>query len=70
MPKLKEFERPFFQVPTEIERVKIGLSTGNHGTVTKPASASSSGSSIEDFKKEIVARQCCTLKNPANSIEK
>jgi hypothetical protein len=55
--------------------VKIGRSSGDHGTVTKPASASSSGNFIEGSKKEpeILAearRCCCALKNPANPIEK
>jgi hypothetical protein len=36
----------------EIKRVKIGRSSGNHGTVTKPMSASSGGSFIEGFKEE------------------
>jgi hypothetical protein len=52
MHKLKEFERSFFQMPVEIERVKIGCSNGNHGTVMKPASASSRGNFINGSKKE------------------
>jgi hypothetical protein len=57
----------------EIKRVKIGRSSGNHGTVTKPATASSSENFIEGSKEETEisaeARQCCTLKNLANPIE-
>jgi hypothetical protein len=74
MHKLKEFERPFFQMPTEIERVKINRSSGNHGTVTKPASASRSGNFIEDSKEEtdilVEAGRCCALKNMVNPIGK
>jgi hypothetical protein len=53
----------------EIERVEIGRSSG---TVTKLASAPSSGKVIEGSKEEILAeaRQCCALKNLANPIEK
>jgi hypothetical protein len=58
----------------EIERVKIGRSSGNHGTITKPTSQSSSGNFIEGSKEEteILAesRRCCALTNLANSIEK
>jgi hypothetical protein len=58
----------------EIERVKIGRSIGNHGTVTKPTSASSSGNFIEGSKEETKilaeARRCCALKNLANPIKK
>jgi hypothetical protein len=74
MHKLKEFERPLFQMPRKIERVKIDRSSGNHGTVTKPASASSSGSFIEGSKEETEtlaeARRCCALRNVANPIGK
>jgi hypothetical protein len=74
MHRLKEFERPLFQMPMEIERVKLGRSSGNHGTVTKPASASSSGNFIEGSKEETEvlaeARRCCDLKTLANPIEK
>jgi hypothetical protein len=59
-------------MPMEIERVKTGRSSGNHGAVTKPAS--SLGNLIEGSKEEteILAevRRCCTLKNLANPIEK
>jgi hypothetical protein len=58
----------------EIEKVKIGRSSGNDGTVTKPGSASSSGNFIKGSTKETVilaaARRCCALKNLANPIEK
>jgi hypothetical protein len=74
MHKLKEFEHPRFQIPMQIERVKISRSSGNHVTVTKPASASSSRNFIEGSKKEteilVGARRCCALKNLANPIEK
>jgi hypothetical protein len=74
MYKLKEFECPLFQMPVEIERVEISCSSGNHGAVTKPASASSSGNFIESSKAETEimaeARRCCALKNLANPIEK
>jgi hypothetical protein len=73
MHKLKEFERPPFQMPMDRE-AEIGRSSGNHGTVTKPASASSSGKFIEGSKDEneilAEARRCCALKNFANPIEK
>jgi hypothetical protein len=46
MHKLKEFERPLFEMSMEIGRVKIGRSSGNHGTVTKLASASSRGAGL------------------------
>jgi xanthine dehydrogenase molybdopterin-binding subunit B len=52
MHKLKEFERSVFQMPMEIDRVKIGSSSGNHGTATKPMSASSGGNCTEGFKEE------------------
>jgi CO dehydrogenase/acetyl-CoA synthase delta subunit len=35
MHKLKEFDRPLSSMPVEIERVKIGRSSGNRGTLTK-----------------------------------
>jgi hypothetical protein len=58
----------------EIKRVKIGYSSGNHGTVTKPAPASSSENFIEGSKEETEilaqARRCCALANLANPIEK
>jgi hypothetical protein len=57
----------------EIERVKIARSSGNHGTVTKPASASSSGNFIEDSKEEtdiLAEARRCVLKNLANPTEK
>jgi hypothetical protein len=61
-------------MPMEIERVKIGRSSGNHGSVTKPVSASSSGNFVEGSKEEAEilaeARRCCALKNLANPIEK
>jgi hypothetical protein len=63
-----------FQRPMEIERVKISRSTRNHGTVTKPVSALSSGNFIKGSKEktEILseARRYCALKNRANPIEK
>jgi hypothetical protein len=68
MHKLKEFERPLFQVPMEIERVKIGRLSGNHGTVAK--SASGSGNSIGGSKGEIEILAEVGLKNLANPIEK
>jgi hypothetical protein len=52
MNKLKEFDLPLFQMPMKIERAKIGRLSGNHGTVTKPVSAASSGNFIEDSKEE------------------
>jgi hypothetical protein len=52
MRKLKKLERPLFQMPMEIERVKVGPSSGNHGTVTKPASVSSNRNFIEGSKEE------------------
>jgi hypothetical protein len=74
MHKLKEFERPLCQMPMEIERVKIGHSSGNHRTVTKPASVSSSRNFIEGSKEktEILAgaRRSGHLKNLANPTEK
>jgi hypothetical protein len=58
----------------EIERAKIGRSGGNHGTVTKTASVSSSGNFIEVSKEETEilaeARRRCALKNLANPIKK
>jgi hypothetical protein len=61
-------------MPMEIERVKIGRSSGDHGTMTKLASASSRENFIEGSKEETEslaeARQCCALKNLANPIEK
>jgi hypothetical protein len=39
-------------MPMKIERVKIGRSSGNHGTVTKPVSVLSSGNFIEGSKEE------------------
>jgi hypothetical protein len=73
MRKLKEFERPFFQMPMEIERVKICRSSGNHRTVTKPASVPNSGNFIEGSKEETEilaeARRCGALKNRANPFE-
>jgi hypothetical protein len=54
----------------EIEGLKISRSSRNHGTVTKPTSASSSGNFIEGFKEETEVRRCCALKNLANLIEK
>jgi hypothetical protein len=61
-------------MPMEIERVKIGPSSGNRGTVTNPASESSSGNFIEGPKEEteILAevRRCYCLKTLANPIEK
>jgi hypothetical protein len=61
-------------MPMEIERMKIGRSSGNHGTVTKPASASRNGNFIKGSKKETEisaeARRCFALKNLANPIEK
>jgi hypothetical protein len=72
MHKLKEFKCPLFQMPMEIERVKIARSSGNHGTVTK--SLSSLGNFIEGYKEEteilVEARRCCALKNLANPVEK
>jgi hypothetical protein len=53
MHKLKEFEYSSFQIPVEIEKVKIGRSSGNHGTVRKLASASSSGNFIEGSKERM-----------------
>jgi hypothetical protein len=54
--------------------VKIGRSSGNHGNVTKPASASRGGNFIKGSKDEteilVKACQCCYLKNLANPIEK
>jgi hypothetical protein len=74
MHKLKEFEQPLFQMPIEIERVKIGRLSGNHGTVAKQVSASSSGNFIQGSKDEneilTQARRCCVLKGLANPIEK
>jgi hypothetical protein len=74
MDKLKEFERPLFQMPMEIERVKTGSSSGNHGTVTKLASASRNENFIKGSKEESEildeARQCYALKNLANPIGK
>jgi hypothetical protein len=74
MHKLKECDCPLFQMPREIERVKIGCSSGNHGTLTKPASASSSRNYIYGSKKEteilVEARRCYALKTRANPIEK
>jgi hypothetical protein len=74
MRKLKEFECPLFQLPMEMERVKIGRSSGNHGTVTKPVSASGTKNFIEGSKEatEILteARRCCAFRNLANPIEK
>jgi hypothetical protein len=58
----------------EIVTVKIGPPSGNHGTVTKPTSASSSGNFIKRSKEETEilaeAGRCCALKNLANPIEK
>jgi hypothetical protein len=72
--KLKEFEHSRFEMPMEIEKVKIGRSSGNHGIATKPASASISGNFIEDSKEETAIlnedRRCCALKNLVNPIEK
>jgi hypothetical protein len=74
MHRLKEFECPLFQMPVEMESLKIGRSSGNHGTVTKSASASSNRNCIKGFKEEIAilaeARRCCALKNLANPIGK
>jgi hypothetical protein len=74
MHKLKEFKRSGFQIPMEIEGLKTGRSSENHGTVTKPASALSSGNVVEGSKEEAgilaEAGRCCVLKNLANSIEK
>jgi hypothetical protein len=74
MHKLKEFERPLFHMLMYIERAKIGCSSGNHGIVTKSASASSSGKFIEGSKEETEilaeARRCCPLKNLVNAIKK
>jgi hypothetical protein len=71
--KPKDFERTLFQMRMEIERVKISRSSGNHGTVTEPALASSRGNFIEDSKEETEilaeAPRCCVLKNMANPIE-
>jgi hypothetical protein len=74
MHTLKEFEHPLFQISMAIGRVKIGRSSGNHGTVAKPTPASSSGNPVEVSEEETEilaeARRCCTLKNLANPIEK
>jgi hypothetical protein len=57
----------------EIKRVKIGRSSGNHGTVTKLESASRSGNITEGRKEETEilaeARRYSALKNLANPIE-
>jgi hypothetical protein len=54
--------------------VKIGHSSGSHGTLTEPALVSSSGNSIEGSKEETEnlaeTRQCYALINLANPIEK
>jgi hypothetical protein len=72
--KLKEFERPLCQMPMQIERVKIGHSSGNHETVTKSTPASSRGHFIEGSKEETedLAEpcRCCALNNLANLTEK
>jgi hypothetical protein len=74
MHKSKEFERLLFQMLMEIEKVKISRSSGNHGIVTIPASASSSGNFIEGSKEETEilteVRRCWALENLANPIEK
>jgi hypothetical protein len=73
MQKLKKFERPLCQMPLEIKRVKIGCSSGNHGTVTKPAQASSRGNFIEGSKEAaaiLAEARRCARKNLANPIEK
>jgi hypothetical protein len=74
MHKLKEFERSLFQIPMEIERVKIGRSGRNHGMMAKPGSASSSENFIEGSRDETEildeARRFCALKNLANLIGK
>jgi hypothetical protein len=74
MHRLKEFERPLSQMQIEIERMKIGRSSGNYVTVTKPASASSSEHFTEGSKEKsdilAQARRCCALKNRANPIKK
>jgi hypothetical protein len=74
MDKLKKSECPLFQMPMEIERVKIGRASGNYGIVTKSAAASSSGNFMDASKEETEilaeARRCCALKNLANPIEK
>jgi hypothetical protein len=57
-----------------MERVKISRSSGNHGTVTKPASAPRSGNFVEDFKEEteilVETLRCRALKKRANPIKK
>jgi hypothetical protein len=72
--KSKEFERLLFQMPMEIERVKISRSSGNHGTVTRPASASRSGNFVESSKEETEilaeAHRGWALEDLANPIEK
>jgi hypothetical protein len=72
MHKLKEFDRPLFQIPMEIERLEIGRSTGSHGTVAKPASSSKNFIEGSKGEAEILdeARRYCALKNLANPIEK
>jgi hypothetical protein len=72
--KSKEFECLLFQMPMEIERVKISHSSGNHGTMTRPASASSSGNFIEGSKEETEilaeARRCWAREGLASPIGK
>jgi hypothetical protein len=72
--QIERIRMSIFQMPMEVERMKIGFSSGNHGIVTKSASASSSGNFIECSKEETEisakARRRCALKNLANAIEK